>query len=186
MSEWQQMCEAIASPALDGERRWHILHRQQQEGKHMAKQVKVKFQFDERSLAPGPFQSFAEAVTEAETDLWALGMMIEPRPVGAEDPSYIMPSHHWLPYVVGALVSLSKAAAVALQEVPADLRHKAETQTRATRDGWQTLAEQSPEVRRMMQVETVRLLLETLVDELENEGRPQPPFNLTLREHRGR
>ena len=185
MTEWQQLCEAIASPTLDGERRWYILNRQQREGAQM-KQVKVKFEFDERSVAPGPFQSFDEAVTEAEIDLWALGMMTEPRPVGADEPAYVAPAHRWLLCLYEAQLPLTEAAHAALGEVPADLRRKAEAQTRATRDGWQTLAEQSPEVRRMMQVETVRLLLETLIDELENEGRPQPPLDLSLKKHRGR
>ena len=137
-------------------------------------------------MGEGPQQSFAEVAEEAETDLWALGMMTEPRPVGADEPAYVAPAHRWLPGLRIAQERLTEAAHAALQEVSADLRRKAEAQTRATRDGWQTLAEQSPEVRRMMQVETVRLLLETLVDELENEGRPQPPLDLSLKKHRGR
>lgn len=128
----------------------------------------------------GPEQDFSNLVEETRYKLFH-EYSADPGPIG-NDTDYVCPAHRWLPLVEEAAMKLAEATCCALDEVPPALKHEARM-ARFISDGWAAVVEKgnAPEARRLMQVRVVLLLINGLVEELANEGRPRPLPTLNVK-----
>src|SRR5262245_57695648 len=121
----------------------------------------------------GPQQSSADVLREVMTDLWGLRRAQPARPVGT-DPDYQPPARWYLGPLTTALAQVEAAVAQALSEVPPGLQRHAQQQIRQHGPDWSALAEREPVLRRFWQVCRARDVLAAVLEDLANEGRPQP------------
>lgn len=137
---------------------------------------------DFREVSPadvGPVQSFTEQVTEAQEGLWLLRQTMPERPAGKENTFYQTPARFYLPKLDLALDSLRDAAEMAKAEVPKKLQKEALQRFRKDGPSWAEIINE-PEMRRFYQVMIVLELLEGVIDDLANEGRPRPAPDLRV------
>ena len=133
----------------------------------------------------GPILTQEEGSQEAQNTLWLLRNLAPPRPVG-EDPAYVPPGRWLLPPLREALTKLAETEALALAEVPKYIQYQAKMfSLRTGPDAWHMLAESAPEVRRLLLIREIVICTTQVIEDLENEGRPQPPPNLHLTRMRG-
>lgn len=127
----------------------------------------------------GPSLDFRDQVTEAQDDLWSLRQTMPARPIGTDD-AHQPPARFYLPKLAEARALLCEAEEIAKSEIPANLQEEARQYIRRHGPGWYDLAEAEPEMRRFWQVWIARDLIEGLINDLANEGWPQPAPALRL------
>lgn len=130
-------------------------------------------------MSDGPTLDFREQAAETREDLWRLRQGTPERPIGSDD-TYHPPSRFWLPKVAEAYALLCGAEEQAKAEVPERLLAETKRLVRQRGPDWSDMAEKEPELRRYFQIIIARDLVESLFDDLANEGRPQPLPDLRL------
>lgn len=126
-----------------------------------------------------PTLTLDEHSAEVKRDLWLLRNAMPERP-DRDDDQYVSPARFYLDNLRCAVREMQAGSAAALIEVPEPLVKRLQIYIRQRGPDWTELAIDEPELRRYRQVAIVTSLLEDLLQDLENEGRPQPTPDLHL------
>lgn len=128
------------------------------------------------------FLTFRE---EARDEFWSLRQLQPDHPVGTAD-LFVPPCHEYLDMLVAGQELWHEARELAFKQIPKNIRGETRQALRKSQDAMLEAAAKHPEIRRLYEINLMCELLDCLVDELANEGRPLPPPDLSLNPHRSR
>jgi len=123
------------------------------------------------------FEDYARELLHHE--LWELRSLMEAGPIG-ETSDYTPPTADVLPDIEKALMLLLKAKETLKQCIPEAVQFRLSIEEKKHADFLLLESKHDPSVRRFSQVDIVSSLVKDLFMTLRDEGRPQPPPNLTL------
>ena len=130
-----------------------------------------------------PERDFLEFAQETRDALWTLRNSMPARPTGSGE-GYQAPARFYLENLHQALGAIQQALEKAKTEIPPRLWRTLEQRVRQLGPHWADFAESEPEIRRFYQVSMLALFAETVIDDLANEGRPQPAPDLSVKKMR--
>lgn len=119
-----------------------------------------------------PTLSVEDATNEAiYQDLWLLRQAMAGE--RQEERNYVCPSARWMPLLEQARALFQQAEEAATAEVPERMRTITNLMVRGDKTAWTSLALKEPEARRLLQVYCVKQVIDILIGDLANEGRPK-------------